>query len=165
MNLHTYVYAKRLPGAAQGASSTAEFEFLDKDGNLAEFTVPANVLNTRRGFIIRAGGRVTGGAAGNFSAIAHVGAALGADLFSSSALATAGASGSWQIEILARADNTSDKIQGVGYGHVCAVAVAQAAAGATGDPETALTFSVSGTFSASNAGNAAYLDFFELELL
>lgn len=164
-NTHTVARAVRLPGAAQGASSTTEFEFLNVDAAKAEFTIPANKLKKKR-FRITAGGRVTGGTTTNFTAVIHAGADLGTDLFTSGAKAMNSVSGSWLLVVEAIVDDTADIITGIGFGSVGPTVVTPAVAqAASQDPETALTFSVSGTFSASHANNKAYLDFFELEIL
>jgi hypothetical protein len=165
MNANTIAFAPSLPNAAQGASSTAEFQFNNSLGAKAEFTVPAGVLNKRR-FRIVAVGRVTGGTTTNFTAILHAGASLGTDLFSSGAKAMNSVSGSFIVVFEGALDSTADIITGMGYGSVGPTVITPAIAqAASQDPETALVFSISGTFSASNAGNAAYLDEFSLEVL
>ncbi len=166
-NANTCFLTIRLPGAAQGASSTAEFQFQNKDGGNAVLTVPAGILNGRRQIILRAGGRVTGGTTTNFTGKVYLGATIAGTLvFSSGAIAVNSASGNWFLEVAFVIDATSDKIQGIGYGNVNATAVAQANVSVTSaDPETVLQFCASGQFSASHASSAAYLDFLEMDVM
>ena len=164
MNANTLAYAIKLPGAAQGASSTAEFQFQNSAAAIAEITVPVGVLAKKR-FKLHAHGRVTGGTTTNFTAKLYVGTALGAALFTSGALAVNSTSGAWQITVEGVLDATGDKINGIGNAGVNATIASQAVATATADPDTALVFGASGTFSASHASNAAYMDEFVLELL
>jgi len=164
MNVNTLATAPRLPGAAQGASSTSEFQFKNLDNSNAEITIPAEALNKKR-FRVIAYGRVTGGTTTNFTVKLFVGTALGAQLFTSGAIAVNSTSGAWQIDVECVLDSTGDKIVGYGNAAVNAAIAAQAVATATADPASALVFGASGTFSASNANNAAYMDGLEVEVL
>jgi len=163
-NDNTIAYAPLLPGAAQGASSTAEFQFKNSVAVIAEFTIEAGLLDKRR-FRLVAGGRLTGGTTTNFTAKLYVGTGLGAALFSTGAIACNSTSGSWHIEVEGLVDDTGRVINGTGTGGVAAAMTAVAIATAAAIPSAALTFGVSGTFSASNSGSKAYMDYFELEAL
>jgi hypothetical protein len=163
MNANTISYAASLPGAAQGASSTTEFQFKNAAGVIAELTVPANVLNKRR-FKLVAGGRLTTGAATNFTVKFYVGTALGAALWTSGAIACNTTSGAWHIEVEGLLDSTAKVINGTGTGGVAAVMTTPAVATAAADPTTALVFGVSGTMSASHANTKAFMDYFELDV-
>lgn len=163
-NINTLATAPRLPGTAQGASSTSEFQFQNAAGSIAEITVPAELLNKKR-FRVIAYGRVTGGTTTNFTVKLYVGTALGAALFTSGALAVNSTSGSWHIVVEGVLDSTGDKINGFGNAGVNATIASQAVATATADPASALVFGASGQFSASNSGSSAVMDGLEIELL
>lgn len=170
-NANTVAAASGLPGSAQGASSTAEFQFNDSAGTRAMVKVGPPLLKNKR-FRVKAGGRVTGGTTTNFTAKLYYGtsATIGSNtnIATSGALAVNSTSGNWYLEAEIAHDETSDKLQGLLKGHVNATAVAQAIltnapTGVTGDAE--IGFTVTGQFSASDAGNAARCDFLEVEIL
>jgi len=164
-NTNTVAYVPTLPGAAQGATSTAEFQFAD-GAAVAAFVRVCPLQLLKRQVVVKAGGRVTGGTTTNFTAKIYAGAAItGTLLASSGAIAVNSTSGTWQIEIIASLDAVLKEFGGVMYGHVNNTAVAQAALSnaATLDPGVEINFCASGQFSASHAGNLAYLDWLEVE--
>lgn len=165
----------KLPGTAIGASSTAEAQFLTNAGVQAKvlFPGPLNKIMDGRPFILRAVGIVTGGTTTNLTINLDYGLsdtpATNLTIFTSGAIAVNSVSGNWFLEAYFVWDNISKKIQGIGYGMVNNVVVAQAAlvaAPATVDLSVeGLGFTVTATFSASHANNAAKLTSFEIELL
>lgn len=165
-NVNTIASTPLLPGNAVGASSTSEIQFLDNTGANAVLKVGPNYLVSRK-FKIKLGGRATGGTTTNLTVKLYTGAALGSNLLTSGAVAINSVSGNFQIEAELETDPTSKNLQGLFKGQVNATAVAQAATTAVGsiDATVAQSFSASATFSASNAGNLAILEYFELEAL
>jgi hypothetical protein len=127
-------------------------------------TVGAPALKNRR-FKVRLGGRVTGGTTTNFTVKLYLGAAINSLIFTSGAIAVNSVSGNFHLEAELDCDSTSKILQGLARGQVNASAVAQAAttAVASTDPTVAQSFSASGTFSVSNASNAAVLDYLEVD--
>lgn len=170
-NANTVARCVTLPGAAQGATSTAEFQFLGADAAQANALVSPVPASNFRTFVVRAGGRVTSGAAGNFTGKIYLGKST--TIVSNVALTTTGAiawgtsSGSWFTEAIVSVDITGLKFNGVFYGAALGTAVAQAALSATGapNPTAEMAFTVTGQFSVSNASNAAYLDYLSVEEL
>lgn len=160
-------------GAAQGASSTAEFQFVDDAATPVRLRLrlPPGSIGNGRPFKVKAGGRVTGGTTTNFTV--NLDAGDSATIGSNTTIETSGAaavddeSGSWYVEAILRADDTSDKLQGKGYGEVNGTVAAEAATAevASFDPDVEQGFTVTGTFSASDADNAALCDYFEAEAL
>lgn len=156
------------PSAAGGASSTSEFQFADSAGNALVAYIPGSNKLSNKPFRVRAWGRVTGGTTNNFTAKIYYGSTSGTSLATTGAIAVNSVSGNWMLVLDCVWDSTSGKIQGIFKGHVNGTAVAQAilssvtTPGSTVLPSTAsstsIYFSASGTFSGSNAGNAAYLD-------
>jgi len=164
-NVNTIAFATQLPGSAQGASSTSEIQFNNSAGNAAVLTVGAGYLKNRS-FRIKAGGKVTGGTTTNFTAKIYTGAALGSAVLSSGAVAVNSASANWELVFEGVIDSASNKLQGHGVGNVNATLVALANGSVSSiDPTLAQSFSASLQFSASNASNAATLEYFEIEAL
>lgn len=154
----------------QGASSTAEAQFLNNSDALAVAAIAGEHLKDRA-FRVRATGRAVAGAAGNLTIKLYhndpdladeTTIANNTQIATSGAIAlTNGESRPWQLE----ADLTFDEIQGLiagtFQGHVNAGAVARAAVSNV-STEATLTqrqaFSATFQFSASNASNACFLD-------
>lgn len=128
---------------------------------------------------VRAYGRVTGGTTTNFTPTLQFGRgitlAANTTLGSLTASAFNSASGMWELEATLFWDVTSGQISGSlkGYNGATAAIIADALVtpvtgqtaavlGAGLTPNT-LFFSVAGLFSASNAGNIAYLDYLGIE--
>jgi hypothetical protein len=165
---NTVAQTFKLPGAAQGASSTSEFAFNDSTGTAASITLPAGWALNNRKFKLKAGGKVTGGTTTNFTAILYSGAlAANKPIITSGAKAVNSVSGNWSLEAEIYTDATSQKVDGIGKGQINGTAVAQIATTELTSWVNTVdnTFSVSGTFSASNANNAATLEFLEIDLI
>lgn len=168
---------KFCPSAAQGASSTSEFQFQDSSSNALVCWLPGSSKVANRPIRIKAWGRVTGGTTTNFTAqIYMANATTSQTLANSTSLATTGAiavnslSGNFELELTGIWDSTSNKFQGVQAGWVNGTAVARAIASSVTKPALApstegIGITASGTFSASNASNAAILDGLEVEVL
>jgi hypothetical protein len=163
----------RLPSDALGASSTAEFQF-SKSSSRYVLTLPGSSKCINRPIRIKAWGRVTGGTTTNFTVKLYSGSS--ATIGSNTSIATSGAiavnsvSGNFWLEAEGVWDSTSDKFQGLFRGHINGTAVAAAILSSVtqpgADPSTEGNgLTVTGTFSASNASNAAILDGFEVEVL
>jgi hypothetical protein len=90
-----------LPGTAIGASSTAETQLTDGDGNLAVAKTRLEYLVGKK-FKVKAGGRVTTGAATNLTIKLYYGfsATIGSNsaVFSSGAIAVNTTSANWWVE-------------------------------------------------------------------
>src|SRR5262249_19158411 len=97
----------------------------------------------------------------------YSGSALNSAIFTSGAIAINSVSGNFGLDAEVETDATSKILQGLAKGQVNATAVAQAATTAVTSFDGTLgqSFSASATFSASNAGNLAILEYFEVELL
>jgi hypothetical protein len=181
-NANTVALDSKLPGAAQGASSTSEFQFQNNDGVAAKIVVEGKKLANRR-FLLVAAGRVKGNITTNFTCRVFYG--VDGTIGNNAVIGTTGAkavnstNGSFILECELFLDTDFLKIQGILYGEVAGTVVAQAATTAvtgvdltpialgTGTDKLAkqLGFTVSGQFSASDAGNYAILDEFSLEAL
>ena len=168
-NTNTIARCGSLPGAAQGASSSNEFQFVDSLAAQANVRVGSTYLK-RRQFLIKAGGRSVGEPdAVTLTLKLYLGksATIGSNVlvFSSGAKTITGLTGSWELEAIAVINETSKAIEGIGYGAVNNIAVAQAALSATttADPNAEIAFTVTGQFSTSDVANAAICDYFEVE--
>ena len=154
-----------LPSDAIGASSTSELQFT-KSGVNCTCPFEGSNVNRNRPFFIRLWGRATGGTTTNLTIKLYYGLATGTNLATSGAIAVNSVSGNFFLEALVVVDNTSLKMQGLLKGWVNATAVAQAflttATTATDPSVEGNSFSVTAQFSASNAGNLAILDGFEV---
>lgn len=158
------------PSDSLGASSTTEAQFSQSSSRYILY-LPGSLKASRRPIKIRAWGRVTGGTTTNFTAQIYMGSS--ATIGSNTSIATSGAravnavSGNWLLECRGIWDDTSDKFQGVFRGHVNGVAVTDTILSSVTtpavDPSTeGQGLTVTGTFSANNAGNTALLDGFEV---
>jgi hypothetical protein len=162
-----------------GGTSTSEAQFLTASAQngvaaatrLICYTPGSNQLKYRR-FVVRVGGRVTGGTTTNFTAKLYWGTsstiASNTNIATSSTNAVNSASGNWELQASCVWDATSGKIQGVFQGWVNGTAVAAAilsnipsSVDLSGE-STSNGFTVTGTFSSGNASNAAYVDYFEV---
>jgi len=175
-NANTIARAAGLPGSAQGASSTAEFYFNDNQTTAAHaiVAVPYDQVK-RKEFIVRAKGRVIGATAGNFTV--NLDAGNSTTIASNTTIGTSGAiacdtDGSvtlWKIQASLHIAETSSKLQGwyVGQVNNTIGPTVTVAAESVEDlvADGVLYFKVSGTFSASNAGNLAYCDQLEIDIL
>ncbi len=162
--------ASGLPGAAQGASSTAEFQFVDNQSTpvRAQVKVKHDQLE-KRPFRVRAFGTVTGGTTTNFTLNLDYG--VSATIGSNTTIGTSGAvavnseSANWLIEAELYLDSVSGKLQGkingwVNGGMITEAVITEIAS--LTELTTELGFTVTGTFSASNASNAAQCEGFEI---
>lgn len=163
-----------LPSDAGGASSTSEFQF-SKDSSRFILKAPGSDALKNKPIRVKAWGRVTGGTTVNFTAKIDVGssATIGSNttIADSGAIAVNSVSGSWLLVAEGVWDATSNKFQGKYHGYVNGTAKTDTifadvtTPGADPSDEDGLAFTVTGTFSGSNASNAAILDGFELEVL
>jgi hypothetical protein len=162
-----------------GGTSTSEKQFLmaSASGSLAAgqpltcFADGSNVLK-RRPFKVVVGGRVTGAGATNFTGKLYLGTsstiASNTNIASTGAVATAGNTGTWHLEADLAWNSDNGIVSGIQRGWVIAVAVAQATLTTSASITTLNTensnngFTVTGQFSSGIAGNAAYVDYFEV---
>lgn len=161
----------RLPSDAGGASSTAEFQF-SKSSSRFIARMPGSDRFKERPFKVKVWGRVTGGTTTNFTVNLDHGTS--ATISSNTTIATSGAiavnseSGNFLLEAICLWDDTSDKLQGSFNGWINNTAVAVTVNTEVGTVDLVDEddgFTVTGTFSASNASNAAILDGFEVEAI
>lgn len=166
--------APGLPGAAQGASSTAEFQFQASalDGNAATgafVKISAEQLK-KRPIRVRAGGSVVGGTTTDFTANLDYGSSttIGSNttITTTGAIAVNSESANWKLEVDVYLDLVSGKLQGVVTpqswvnGGAVSTAVITEIGSLTNTSE--LSFNATGTFSASDADNAAKLEYLEI---
>ena len=165
----------RLPSDAAGASSTAEFLFAKSSSRYILYAPGSNKL-LNRPFRVHLWGRATGGTTTNLTIKLYSG--ISATIGSNTNIATSGAiavnsvSGNFRLVSDMVWDATSDKYQGVFYGHINGTAVSDTINASVivpaSDPSVAEGtngFTATGQFSASNANSLAILDGFELEVL
>lgn len=169
-----------------GGTSTSEKQFLSATasggvaaGGLCQCRIPGSNVLKNRPFIVRVGGRVTGGGSTNFTVKVYYGNSTtissNTSLATSGAIAVNSASGDFFLELTCSWDNTSQKIGGVFYGWVNATAVAQVILSnlptavdlatepaLTTNSGTQNVLSVTGQFSSGFAANIAYVDVFEV---
>lgn len=165
-NAMTIEAAPGLPTTAGiGASSTAEITFVNAAGTTALVKIAPSYVTNKR-FRVRAGGRVTGGTTTNFTATLYFGTPTTSSVFTSGAKAVNSVSGNWDMFYDGHVDSTSKILQGQGSGVINNVLITSAAGSAISsvDPAVEISFAVTGTFSASNAGNVAFLDTLEVDL-
>lgn len=164
---------KALPSADLGNASTIKVFQTSAAAAIVLPVAGASHFKNRR-FEVRAWGRVEGGTTTNFTVTLQWGtsatSASNTTVKASSALAVNSEKANWELSGVFVLDGDSLKLQGR-VGFRVNDATADAAAVTTEitavDPtvDTALQgFVVNGTFSASNSGNHAYLDGFELEV-
>lgn len=179
------------PLATIAANQTAQAAWIKFHGWSANPTANPGYSNQQNlvFFKVKAAGRATGGTTTNFTPTLQLGrsttAASNTNVAALTATAFNTASGSWKLEVELVLDPVSGQINGVFSGFAgsggsqtttaatgitpitgqtwAAPATSVTAAAATG--ETVLFFSMAGLFSASNAGNTAFLDVFEVETL
>lgn len=172
-NHDTIAQCTTLPGAAQGASSTSEFYFDDKDAADAIVSLNYDQLK-RREFVVRAHGRVVGPVAGNFTV--NLDAGDNAAFASNTTIGTSGAVAldanatitSWNIEAKLKLSETDSKLQGEFAAWVNNTITARTAITESIEDLVAtgkISFKVSGTFSASDVGNYAICDALEVDLV
>ena len=172
MSTHATGFKMPVSSTAQGASSTAEFQFFQSSGVAGSLPVPPGQLSNRL-VRIKAGGRFTNVAGGATTFTAKIN--WGADIASDTNVATSGAmtitttSGNWNMDVVGYVDTGYKKFAGAYQGaHTAATPalITRAIVSLTSfDPALAQSFNCSGQFSVSDAGNAATLDYFEVDLL
>lgn len=159
-----------------GGTSTAEKQFTDTASTPVRLKLfaPGSGKLDKRHFTVRAWGRALAGTAGNLTI--NIDWGVSATISSNTTIATTGAvaigttpGGNWYLETSCVYDSSSQRIMGRYYGYVHATAVAATinVAATSVDLTTASTsegqgFTITGTFSAGNASNTAYVDGFEL---
>ena len=170
----------------QGGTGTSELVFsvdgtlpvilpLPSAGQVAGAQGPAR---SQMGCIrILAFGRVTGGTTTNYTPQLQYGTSItpgsNTDIESGGAVAVNSVSGFWWIEAVLFIDNASGKMSGCSrhmvHGSTTTftdwAAIDNNITGVDPDGNGTLGFVVTGTFSAGNAANAAYLDGFLMELV
>lgn len=177
------VIASALAGGAtaQGASSTAEFQFNDA-GKLSATSTPGRLRlrlgplgvsgdRNQHAYEIIAGGRITTGGTTNFTVQLDSGdsATIGSNttIYTTGARAINTESGNWHLKVTIYVDSTDDNIRGFGESFVNllyqtpTVVVAFPAQ----DPDNEMPFTVTGTFSASDAGNLATCEYFHAKAI
>jgi len=161
---------KFLPSDKLGASSTSETQFTS-GSSLLILPLPGSNKIANKPIRIEAWGRVKGNTTTNFTAQIYSGSST--TIGSNTSIATTGAkavnstSGSFRLVVEGIWDSVSNNFMGVFYGHVAGTAVAQVITSSVAVPASAPTTEGLGltatfTFSASDAGNYAYLDGFEI---
>jgi hypothetical protein len=180
---------KQLPSRElnQGGTSSSQLIFLDNSSNplVCYINVPAMASTTGKAasmFRIVAGGRITGGTTSSFTATLNWGtsATTTADtaMHASASVACNSVSGFWGIEATCWIDSTSTKLDGYACDMVSgstttftAIKKLDNTISASSTPALSLTtqtgqgFVVGGTWSSGNAGNIAYLDVFQVEMV
>ncbi len=172
-----------------GGTSTSEKQFLISTATAGvPVTAPlpcrlpgSNTLKNRP-FRIRAAGRVTGGASGNFAVSLYFGNS--ATISSNTKMSTTGnnnvntTGGTWLLDTLCMWDSTSQTIRGQFSGFVYATMVTGAilsnsitVVDLSTEPNVATAsgtqnvVTLTGQFGTGNAANVAYVDVFEVECL
>lgn len=160
-------------------TSTSESQFLTASasgqtpaGDPLVCYIPGSNSVIRRPLKVRVGGRVTGGGSTNFTAKLYLGTsstiASNTNIASTGAVATAGNTGTWALDVDLAWNSANGIISGLLRGWVVAVAVAQATLTTSAAITTLNTentnngFTVTGQFSSGIAANAAYVDWFEV---
>lgn len=124
-------------------------------------------------FVVKAGGRCTGGTTTNYTVTLYFGTSLTAAsntvIEASTARAINSENENWHIEVHVNWDEVSQKINGWGLSQVsnlydAAAALDNQVTAAEGDDNDTQGFVVAGTFSSGNASNTSHLDYFQLEL-
>ncbi len=177
---------KQIPSAEinLGGTSTSKKAFLDNSGAVLVCPFPSggqlssNTLKQMSIFKVVLGGRVTGGTTTNFTPSLQYGTsatvASNTDILTGAAVAVNSVSGLWMIEAVCMVDYTSKKIDSSITIQKVSGSTVTLTAAATGtnvitsvsaDVGTALGFVAACTFSAGNAGNVAYVDVFQVEMV
>lgn len=164
---------KKLPSKDMGDMAT-ENVFKDASDNPIILYLPGAAHLTNRAFRVKFGGRVEGGTTTNFTFALQYGTSgsfgSNTDIFTSAAQAVNSQKASFHAEFVFTWDKDSDKLQGrcVDYG-IDDVASATLPAVTTeigsidpDDDSSSRGLVVTGLHSATNAGNHAYLDWFQL---
>ena len=163
---------KALPSADLGNVTTTAKGFIDANSKAIVLPLmPSGHLKNKL-FQVKAWGRANATVAVNFTASLYFGtSATVADdtlMKSSDATALASIKHSWFMIADLSWDATSNKIQGAVYFTIAEVITALAATTviSSADPtdDTARGFIISGLFSTSSTGNAAFLDGFQIEV-
>lgn len=165
---------KKLPSKDMGDMAT-EAVFTDAAAApIILYLTGATHLNNRL-FTLKAWGRVTGGTTGNFTLALQYGTSAtftsNTDVFTSTARAVNSESGSWSFIAQFVWDSTSDKLQAIALVvRINDITINAPTVGVeiTGidpnDNSSSRGFVMTGLHSATNAGNHAWLDGFELEI-
>lgn len=170
--LQVIAEARNLPGALQGASSTAEFYFDDVNGVDALCSVPISQIS-RRPFKVRCGGRIQGAAGTTPDITINLDAGNSTTIASNTTIFTSGSLvldndttiQTFYLEATLLLGAVDSKLQGYGSGWVNNTVVAAAASTESVEDLVAngvLHFKVSGTMSESIAAHGAFLDFLEV---
>lgn len=161
--------AKRASDIAGSTTAALAFKQVDNSTLPVILYVPTGT----KAFRVRAGGTATGGTTTNFTPAIYKGtsATAGSDTLLGGHAATAynTASGGWHLEVKCQLDTVNSKIHGSKCGWVGTTPTVLADT-IIADLTTITTLDlmplvVFGTFSASDAGNTATLDYFSLEVL
>ena len=177
------IVASALAGGAtsQGASSTAEFQFNDA-GKLSATSTPGRLRlrlpplgstgnRNKHAYEIIAGGRITSGATTNFTAQLDLGdsATIGSNttIYTTGARAINTADGNWYLKATIYVDSTDDNVRGFGESFVNLLYQTPTAIVAfpAQDPDNEMPFTVTGTFSVSDADNEATCEFFHAKAI
>lgn len=173
----TVSQAKGLPSKEinQGGTSTAEAQFIAAGVTTPLILYyPGSSKLDKKPFRIYASGRVIAGTGTpNFTvSIYHgISSTIGSNtkLATTSTIAIATTQGNWMLQSDCFWDSSSQRIEGLQKGFIYATALAQvintAAMTAVDLTTEGLGLTITGTFSAGNAANAAYVDVFEITML
>ena len=175
-NANTIQRSNKTPSAALG-NATSETQFTDSDGNVLTAYLPATrkLVEGSAGILrVKVGGRVTGGTTTDWTPKLYWGNS--STIASNSAIATATAfsvvstSTNWHLEATLIWDATSAKVNGWFQGQNGTTTIspttlsnAQTSKDLTASDSTSVGFSVTGLFGSTNAGNTAYVDYFDVE--
>ncbi len=166
---------------AQGASSTSEFQFQDA-GKLSATSTPGRLRlrlpplgaatnRNKHAYEIIVGGKVTGGTTTNFTVNLDSGdsATIGTNttIFTTGARAVNTVDGNWHIKATIYVDDTDDNIRGFAESWVNLLYQTPVVLDAfpAQNPANEMPFTVTGTFSASNAGNLATCEYFHAKAI
>ena len=166
---------------AQGASSTAEFQFQDA-GKLSATSTPGRLRlrlpplgaggnRNKHAYEIIAGGKVTGGTTVNFTARLDAGdsATIGTNItiFTTGARAVNTVDGNWHIAATVYVDDTDDNLRGFAQSWVNLLYQTPVVLDAfpAQDPDVEMPFTVTGQFSGSNAANLATCEYFHAKAI
>ena len=176
-NANTFAVAQQFGGnSGQGASSGADFQFADGQSTAVRLRLrlpPGSVAGSRL-FRVKAGGRVTtGAAAGTFLVTLYHGdsATIGSNTIIEASTAREIATGdaAWYIEAILQTDATEQDLHGKGYALINSLLDAEAVVDnvpTSVDPAAEIAFTVVGNFEdTSDADQFAICDYLEAEAL
>lgn len=178
-NASTVNRSNKVPSAALG-NATSETQFVDSAGNVLTVYLPmTSKLIGQDGkmatFKVKVGGRVTGGTTTDWTAKLYWGnsstISSNSGIAAPAAFSVVSLSTNWHIEATMVWDATSQKVNGFYQAQISTtttgpttLTTAQTGKDLTTGDLTTVGFSVTGIFGSTNAGNTAYVDYFDVEV-